>query len=132
MYVEVIFLLFWFFLFWLGGMIYQIIEMLWSGHSHWSMFLLGGACVVTVYAVYTNVTAPAGILVSCLMSGAIITTFEYLTGVFMNIRLKKNIWDYSEHKFNLQGQICLQYSFYWVLLSPAAIFFAVWLSTLFS
>ncbi|PWM43031.1 MAG: hypothetical protein DBX47_07470 [Clostridiales bacterium] len=123
--------MFWIFLFWLGGMIYQIIEMLWSGHSHWSMFLLGGTCVVLVYTVYINVTAPVGILISCVVGGAIITTLEYLTGMLMNKRLKKNIWDYSKRKFNVNGQICLQYSLYWVLLSPAAIFFAKGLNSLF-
>ena len=31
-----------FFLFSFGGIVYVLIEMLWRGYSHWSMFILGG------------------------------------------------------------------------------------------
>ena len=33
-------------LFYLGGMCYSLLELLWRGFSHWSMFLLGGGCFV--------------------------------------------------------------------------------------
>ena len=35
-----------FFLFSFGGIVYVLIEMLWRGYSHWSMFILGGICFV--------------------------------------------------------------------------------------
>ena len=33
-------------LFGIGGIIYIILELLWRGWSHWTMFILGGACFV--------------------------------------------------------------------------------------
>ena len=32
----------------LGGMIYVLIELMWRGYSHWSMFLLGGICFIAL------------------------------------------------------------------------------------
>ena len=32
------------FLFLIGGALYYLIEVLWRGYSHWSMFILGGVC----------------------------------------------------------------------------------------
>ena len=43
------------------------------------------------------------------------------TGVIMNIGLGMKIWDYSKRPFNILGQICLLYSFFWFLLSFPAI-----------
>ena len=34
------------FLFLIGGALYYVIEILWRGYSHWSMFILGGICFV--------------------------------------------------------------------------------------
>lgn len=31
-------------LFGIGGLIYVMIEVIWRGYSHWTMFLLGGLC----------------------------------------------------------------------------------------
>ena len=33
----------------LGGTAYAMMEILFRGHTHWSMALTGGACVVTLY-----------------------------------------------------------------------------------
>ena len=32
------------FLFDVGGLLYVLIELIWRGHSHWTMFILGGLC----------------------------------------------------------------------------------------
>ena len=29
-----------------GGLLYILIELIWRGRSHWTMFLLGGICFV--------------------------------------------------------------------------------------
>ena len=34
------------FLFNVGGLLYILIELIWRGRSHWTMFLLGGICFV--------------------------------------------------------------------------------------
>lgn len=33
-------------LFLIGGFVYISIELLWRGHTHWSMFILGGVCFI--------------------------------------------------------------------------------------
>lgn len=43
----------------IGGAIYVGIEMLWRGHSHPSMFILGGLCFVSIGLI--NRALPVGI-----------------------------------------------------------------------
>ncbi len=45
------------------------------------------------------------------------TLLEYLTGVTMEAIFKVRYWDYSQHRFNFQGRICLQSSLAWAVLS---------------
>ncbi|MDF2686018.1 MAG: hypothetical protein K0S55_1199, partial [Clostridia bacterium] len=103
------------FLFWMGGLIYQIIELLWSGKSHWSMFFVGGACVVLINLIYKLLIKEINIIIICLLGGAVITLIEFIVGFIVNIKLKWRIWDYSKMKNNIMGQVCLRYSFYWAL-----------------
>lgn len=41
------------------------------------------------------------------------TIFEYLVGWLMETMFKVKYWDYSEHRFQFQGRICLQSSICW-------------------
>jgi len=45
------------------------------------------------------------------------TLLEYVTGVTMEAVFKVRYWDYSKHRFNFQGHICLSSSLAWGLLS---------------
>lgn len=44
------------------------------------------------------------------------TIFEYLVGVLMETLFKVKYWDYSAHRFQFQGRICLQSSLCWGFL----------------
>lgn len=46
-------------------------------------------------------------------SMVVATVFEYLVGWAMETLFKVKYWDYSEHKFQFQGRICLQSSLCW-------------------
>ena len=41
------------------------------------------------------------------------TALEYVTGVVMEALFKVRYWDYSNQKFNFQGQICLSSTLAW-------------------
>ena len=50
----------------------------------------------------------------------IITMIELAVGIFDNIIMHWNVWDYSNMPFNFLGQICIPFSAFWfVLCIPA-------------
>lgn len=56
------------------------------------------------------------LLKKCVLGGTIITLFELLCGLILNLKLKLNIWDYSNRRLNIKGQICPLFSLLWMLL----------------
>ena len=116
------------FLFWMGGLIYQIVEILWGGNSHWTMFIVGGTCEILINYIYKLLINNTNIFIICLLGGIVITLIEFLVGFIVNIKLKWKIWDYSKIKNNVMGQICLEYSCYWMLLSLPAVILCIILS----
>ncbi len=51
-----------------------------------------------------------------------ITAMEYLAGLIFIKGMHIKLWDYSKNRFNIQGIICLQYTFYWYILSAVYFF----------
>lgn len=45
------------------------------------------------------------------------SVLEYITGVLLEKLFGKKLWDYSRHKYNLDGYICLEYSLIWGVLA---------------
>lgn len=45
-----------------------------------------------------------------------LTAWEYIVGVLLETVFHTKYWDYSEHKFNFQGRICLTNSICWGIL----------------
>ncbi|MDD3003147.1 MAG: putative ABC transporter permease [Candidatus Shapirobacteria bacterium] len=52
-----------------------------------------------------------------IMSIIIASIIEYITSLFFEKFFNITWWDYSDKPLNLQGRICLEYSFYWGILS---------------
>lgn len=46
----------------------------------------------------------------------ILTIWEYIVGVILELLFHTKYWDYSDHKFNFQGRICLTNSICWGIL----------------
>lgn len=46
----------------------------------------------------------------------ILTAWEYVVGVFLETVFHTKYWDYSDHKINFQGRICLTNSIFWGIL----------------
>ncbi len=50
------------------------------------------------------------------MGFIVLTAWEYIVGVLLEKLFQTKYWDYSDHKFNIQGRICLSNSIYWGIL----------------
>ena len=109
------------FLFFIGATIYVIIEKLYRGYSHWTMFLLGGICFIALGLIDEVIPWDMPLLLQMFIGGMIITVLEFITGCVVNLWLGWNVWDYSELPFNLWGQISLFSSIVWVGLSLVGI-----------
>lgn len=97
------------FLWGLGGTIYYIIEMIFRGFSHWSMFVLGGICMMFFgkQGLWTRWEDPMWKqVIRCTL---FITAGEFITGIFVNKWMKWDVWDYSDQPMNLFGQICVPF-----------------------
>lgn len=100
-----------------GAAAYMCVELLWRQKTHISMFFTGGLCALLLYGL-CGLNCPLALL---LLGGVGITAIEYTVGFIVNKRMKLGVWDYSDQKFNRDGQICALYSMFWLLLTlPAA------------
>ncbi len=108
------------FIFTLSASLYCLLEIIWRGYSHISMFLLGGLCGLYLFRL---ATMNFNLVILALFGALGITFSELILGIILNKILKLNVWDYSSVPFNFYGQICPLYSFYWFIISFAVIFF---------
>ena len=111
-----------------GGCLYVILELLWRGRSHWTMFILGGVCFFLIGLI--NELFPWGMplaLQGLVGSVCIVTPLEFVTGCIVNLWLGWDVWDYSNLPFNVMGQICLPFTLLWVVVSALAVVLDDWL-----
>ena len=106
-----------------GALGYGLLEIVWRGHTHWSMTVAGGICFSSL-GVLSEKCKKTGLLLKGVFGGLLITTVEFLFGIVFNIILKKGVWDYSKLPFHILGQICPRYAGLWTLLSIGAVPFA--------
>lgn len=109
------------FLFLVGGLIYYLIEIIYRGHSHWTMILLGGICFIILGNINNVLSWKTPLIIQSLIGAIIITGLEYITGLIVNVKLGWNIWDYSNIPLNIQGQICLPFFMLWILIATLGI-----------
>ena len=105
----------------IGGLLYVLIEILFRGHSHWTMFCVGGLCFWLIGLINEAIPWEMPLWKQCIIGATIVTDVEFLSGCVINLWLGWNIWDYSDMPFNLLGQICLPFSIAWLGLSVIAI-----------
>ena len=110
-----------------GGLLYIILELVWRGHSHWTMFILGGLCFALIGGINELIPWCMPLWKQALIGAVIITLLEFLTGCIVNLWLGWAVWDYSAMPLNLLGQICVPYILLWIPVSLAAIFLDDWL-----
>lgn len=114
-------------LFDVGGLIYVLLELLWRGRSHWTMFMLGGICFVCLGLINEVLPWDMALWWQMLLVACIVTALEFLTGCIVNLWLGWDVWDYSNMSCNILGQICLQYYLLWLPVSLVGIVLDDWL-----
>ena len=110
------------FLFLTGGFTYFYIEILYRGYSHFSMIICGGLALIFCGGLNQLTHFRIPVILQMILSAVIITGLEFVTGYIVNMRMGLNVWDYSGMPYNLYGQVCLAFSFIWMILSLACIF----------
>lgn len=109
-------------LFIIMGSIYYVIELLWRGYSHISMFCLAGICGIIIGLLNEHFSYEMPVWKQSLIGAGVILFGEFVFGCILNLWLGLGIWDYSNMPLNILGQICLPFGLAWVLLSCVAIF----------
>ena len=116
----------------IGGLLYQMGEILWRGYTHPSMFIVGGLCFVLLGLL--NEIGPcrnAPLLVHMVLAAGIVTAVELLAGLVLNVWMGLGVWDYSGLPGNFMGQVCIWFALLWLLLSLPAMKLEDWLHTVF-
>lgn len=111
------------FLFLFGGILYYSLEIIFRGHSHYSMFMAGGMAIVLInISRKLSFIKRRNIFVKAVAGGLIITAIEFVIGVVFNLFLKQNVWNYAKLPLNVLGQICIPFTLLWIMLSFPALF----------
>ncbi len=105
----------------IGGATYYFIEILWRGYSHQSMFILGGILFVILGGINEYIPWDMALWKQCVLGTVSILCCEFVAGLILNVWLGLGIWDYSNMKYNIMGQVCPQFAFAWCGLSLVGI-----------
>lgn len=103
-----------------GAVGYGVLELLWRGRTHWSMLIAGGICFM-IFSLIAEKCENAPLWSKALLCALCITTVELVFGILFNLILRMRVWDYSKMPYNFLGQICLEFSVLWFLLSLALV-----------
>lgn len=104
-----------------GGLLYNVLELVWRGWSHWTMFFLGGLCFVSLGMINEVMAWKMPLWQQVIIGACIITGLEFITGCIVNLWLGWAVWDYSRMPGNILGQICPQFFILWIPVSLVGI-----------
>lgn len=108
-------------LFSIGGAVYMLMELIWRGHSHIAMFVVGGIAFLCIGRINEYLPWDLSFWIQCLAGDAIILILEFVSGCILNLWLQLNIWDYSNLPLNILGQVCLPFAALWYFAAAFAI-----------
>lgn len=106
---------------------YIMLELVWRGWTHWTMFILGGLCFVCLGLINEGISWETPLWRQVAIGGCIITALEFITGCVVNLWLGWGVWDYSRLPGNVLGQICPQFIILWLPMALAGIILDDWL-----
>lgn len=105
----------------IGGAIYIVIELLYRGYTHWSMFCVAFFAFILIGLINEFISWNISLWKQMLIGSGIVTVLEFISGYILNIKLGWHIWDYSNVPFNIMGQICIPFSIAWFFITLIAI-----------
>lgn len=106
-------------LFAIGGGAYVLLELLYRGYSHGSMFLAGGLCFLLIGRL-SRLPLPLAVVLGVM----IITSVELVTGLLVN--RDYSVWDYRDQPGNFLGQICPAFMAIWIPVTLGGILLYRW------
>lgn len=68
-----------------------------------------GACIMILFLSHLK----SRIVLLFVISVVVLSAWEYVVGVLLEKLFHTKYWDYSDHKFNIQGRVCLTNSICW-------------------
>lgn len=106
-----------------GGTVYFFMEVFWKTfvsnkpeQISWTMLLLAVFLCIPVERCGDELPWECPLWLQSLVCSSVVLVVEFLAGIVLNIWLQLNIWDYSNLKFNILGQVCPQFFGIWFVL----------------
>ena len=113
----------------ISGLIYICLELLWRGHSHWTMFLCAGLCGLVMANINNNLlTFETDSRKQVLVSALCCTICEFLFGIIFNGDF--TIWDYRNTWGTIHclgDQVNILFFGIWILISIFGLPFLDWM-----
>jgi len=113
----------------ISGLIYTMLELIWRGRTHWTMFLCAGLCGLVMANINNNLLEfDTDFLKQVVISALCCTTFEFLFGIMFNGDF--SIWDYRNTwgTIHILGdQVNILFFGIWIIISVFSLPFLDWL-----
>ena len=112
-----------------SGLIYIVLELLWRGRTHWTMFVCAGICGLVMAAVNDNwLEFETDFRIQVVASALMCSTMEFIFGIIFNGDF--TIWDYrglwgTIHV--LGDQVNVLFFGIWIIISFFSLPFLDWL-----
>ena len=103
-------------LFIIGGIGYMLIELLFRGRTHITMFFAGGLSLLMFFIIEEKFK-DSPLLLKATLASLSVTFIELVFGIIFNLIFDMKVWDYSDRMFNFLGQICPLFSLAWAALA---------------
>lgn len=106
-----------------GGTLYFFMEVVYKtltgnpDHISWTMIIVAFILCIPLERFGDELPWEMPMILQTIICAVAITITELISGLILNVWLGLHVWDYSELPFNFMGQICLQFSLLWVVLS---------------
>lgn len=111
----------------LGWVVETLFCSLQTGHFVFRGFLAGPVCPIygfgSLIVMFLLLPFSENILLVYVIGVIVMTALEYFVSFLLEKLFKKSFWDYSNHRYNINGRVNLIYSLLWGLLCILVVYF---------